>query len=166
MKKLFLILFLLLFTSCDSIEKKIIHSYNFQRSENLNTKAISAKIYDTLYFHEVNKNIINVQKQYKETHFEIRRIKIYQSNINRFTYPSPLRDSITKRNTVRINFLEKELERLSYKESVNEQLITQVDNDIAAYYTKIITRKDTLYFFVTPLTYMIICPVDMINDNF
>jgi len=167
MKKIIVVLISFLFLiSCSSPERKIKESFNFQRPNRHRAfKVESVKIYDTIYSKTVFENQDIFRKQNEDLLNKLKHLDQYRDSVFKLHYPRSKQDSL-----IRIGFdlrrhYDMELDRLSIREMNNNTLYTQIDDTIAGYYARIITQRDTFDVIVSSLTFHVVCPVFMYENN-
>jgi len=167
MKKLFLILisFLFLLGCTNTPEKQIEKSFYFQRgpSHRHKMKVESVRIYDTITVDEVYVRVDTLEKRIKEFEERIKKYDNFRDSIRKLNIPDSLKRPHFERGSTTRREFDRRKEHFITRESYTRMLDMQRDKNIAAYYVEIITSYDTLRFAVTPLTYMIICPVFMLE---
>lgn len=167
MKKLFFILisFLFLLGCTNTPEKQIEKSFYFQRgpSKRHQVKIESIKIYDTVTVDEVYIRVDTLEKRIKEFEKRIKRYDIFRDSIHKLNIHDSLKHPHFERGMTSRREYDRRREHFITRESYTRMLDMQRDKNIAAYYVEIVTNYDTLRFAVTPLTYMIICPVFMLE---
>lgn len=160
MKISILILFAFLI-SCNSPEKKIKDSLFFQRGTRGNARV---EIYDTLYSDMINENMEFFERRTKFLRNSIKMADEYRDSIVLLQYPKPKQDSL-----LRIGFKwrrerQKDLDNLTFKQSFNDYLYHEMNDTIAGYYARIITKQDTMDFIVNP-SFQIVCPKYMYENK-
>jgi len=167
MKRLFsiLLLFLIILVSCDKPEKKVIRSFNEQRfSRDRGFKIEKSQIYDTLYVNDVIKKVPLIEDKVQSLENNIKRMDNFRDSIFKLDSPPYKKDSLLKRGFDHKRFLDREIDHYRYIEDFYNNLYYDYNDTIAAYYSRIITKRDTFEFVVMARTYRIICPVSMIEE--
>lgn len=157
MKKIILILFALVI-SCTSPERKIKNSYDFQRG---NVKVNEVIIYDTLYVDKLIDDLNFFQGRIKILEKSLKQQEIYRDSIIQLQYTKIKQDSLLRIGFEKRRRYNKELDYISFKENIIESIFSQMNDTIAGYYARVITKYDTIGFIVNPNTFRIIIPVSM-----
>ena len=160
MNKLIFII-LLFVVSCDSTEKKIKDSLFFQRGVRRNA---TVEIYDTLYSKTAIENLEFFENRSRFLINSIKMANEYRDSILLLQYPKTKQDSLLK-----IGFLwkinrQRELNNIYFKQKFAEDIYHEMNDTIAGYYVKIITKDYTDNFIVNP-KFQIICPVYMYENK-
>lgn len=155
--KIITLILLLLVISCSSPEKKIKDSFKFQRGR---FKIESVQIYDTIYSETISENVEYFHKRKVFLEKSIRRADEYRDSILKLEYPKSKRDSLIRIGARWRRERQKDLETTTFKSTFTDILNSKMNDTIAGYYVKIITRYDTLNFITDP-TFQIVCLVSM-----
>jgi len=133
-----LIMLSMILYSCNTPERKIIDSFDFQRkSITHNVRAESAEVYDTLYYSEVYEKLQILQGRIDELETNIQKIDCNKDSIIEY---------------------KRDLDYLIHQELFIQRIMFECNDTICGYYTKIVTNKNVLNFVVSP-EFRIICPV-------
>lgn len=160
--KIVTIILLLLVFSCSSPERKIKQSFNAQRGK---IKIENVKIYDTIYAETLSERMEFFDTRIKFLERSVKMSNEYRDSIRGLQYPKPIEDSLLRIGYRWRRERQNELNALSFKQTFSESLYSEMDDTIVGYYAKIITRYDTIDFIVSPITFQLVCPVYMYENN-
>jgi len=162
MKTIIILILSLFLFSCNSPERKIKNSFQYQRGK---FKITEVKIYDTIYLKDITENTEFFNRRIRYLERSIKMANEYRDSVLQFQYPKSKQDSLLSTGRLWKRQRQKELDRLLIRESLTNYLYSEINDTIAGYYARIVTRYNTFEFVVSPITYQIVCPVSMYENK-